>query len=141
MLPEKFCYWLKGFSELSGEKPSAIQWIKIKEELAKAKEISLDMHASYASITMSPEHFCVWLSGFCELFNEIPDQKQWNSIKEHLDLVFTKITSKGPGDLIKELDKIQRHDIFTSPLIPFDPSEIPQWPSKLSPETGPILIC
>ena len=36
MTPEQFCYWLQGFSELSGEggAPSLEQWRMVQEHLA-----------------------------------------------------------------------------------------------------------
>ena len=39
---------------------------------------------------MTAENFCFWLQGHKELTNKRPTVKQWNLIKEHLDLVFDK---------------------------------------------------
>ena len=42
---------------------------------------------------MTPENFAYWLQGFIELTQgQTPNPAQWKSIKEHLDLVFTKMT-------------------------------------------------
>lgn len=42
---------------------------------------------------MSPENFVYWLRGFIEISHECePDAEQWQMIKEHLDLVMTKVT-------------------------------------------------
>lgn len=42
---------------------------------------------------MQPRDFCYWLQGFAELTPQVPTQEQWDSIREHLALVFTKVTS------------------------------------------------
>jgi hypothetical protein len=47
---------------------------------------------------IKPDAFCSWLQGFCELHGEPPTAAQWDSIKEHLALVFTKVTKPGPGE-------------------------------------------
>ena len=41
---------------------------------------------------MTPENFCYWLQGYTELNGDPPTPEQWQSIKEHLKLVFDKIT-------------------------------------------------
>lgn len=41
---------------------------------------------------MTPEQFCYWLNGYAELSNSPPNIEQWQSIKEHLATVFTKVT-------------------------------------------------
>lgn len=43
---------------------------------------------------MKPEDFKAWLTGFAELHGEIPTTEQWEVIKEHLGLVFNKVTTK-----------------------------------------------
>jgi hypothetical protein len=45
---------------------------------------------------MTAEHFCHWLQGFAELNGKQPTEAQWASIKEHLNLVFTKVTTINP---------------------------------------------
>lgn len=47
---------------------------------------------------MNPEQFCYWLKGYCELTQDNPTPEQWKSIKEHLNLVFAKVTPTAPGD-------------------------------------------
>lgn len=42
---------------------------------------------------MEPRDFCYWLQGFAELTPQSPSQEQWDSIREHLGLVFKKVTS------------------------------------------------
>lgn len=43
---------------------------------------------------MTPESFTYWLQGFVELSesNAVPNEKQWLMIKDHLKLVFDKVT-------------------------------------------------
>jgi hypothetical protein len=48
---------------------------------------------------MTASAYCYWLQGFIELHGELPTATQWASIKEHLALVFTKVTKPGPGEL------------------------------------------
>ncbi len=44
---------------------------------------------------MDAQQFAYWLQGFAELSGDAPPTKaQWKSIREHLTLVFTKITPK-----------------------------------------------
>lgn len=47
---------------------------------------------------MTPEQFTYWLQGYAELTDEVPTAEQWQSIREHLATVFTKVTpSLGGG--------------------------------------------
>lgn len=41
---------------------------------------------------MDALQFAYWLNGFVELNGAPPNQQQWDSIKQHLGLVFTKVT-------------------------------------------------
>lgn len=41
---------------------------------------------------MDSLQFAYWLQGFCELNQQPPTPEQWKSIKEHLQLVFNKVT-------------------------------------------------
>lgn len=45
---------------------------------------------------MTPEQFAYWLQGFVELNVQQPTDAQWDSIKEHLQTVFKKVTSSVP---------------------------------------------
>lgn len=43
---------------------------------------------------MSPENFCYWLQGRVELLpDQLPTKEEWEMIKEHLNLVFDKVTT------------------------------------------------
>ena len=59
---------------------------------------------------MDAQQFAYWLQGFAELQPEPPTAEQWQSIREHLALVFQKVTPPVtyPG-IIKEgpLDQIR----------------------------------
>jgi hypothetical protein len=62
---------------------------------------------------MTPENFTYWLNGFVELNGTPPTPEQWDCIKEHLKLVFTKETPE-----LKESISIPKWNIdpkFTSP--------------------------
>jgi hypothetical protein len=41
---------------------------------------------------MSEHDFCLWLQGFAELNTQPPTPEQWQSIREHLQTVFKKVT-------------------------------------------------
>lgn len=41
---------------------------------------------------MNAHDFTYWLQGFAELQSEPPTAEQWQAIKDHLALVFTKVT-------------------------------------------------
>lgn len=42
---------------------------------------------------LTPENFTYWLQGFVELTEtKQPSEAQWQAIKDHLQLVFTKVT-------------------------------------------------
>lgn len=53
---------------------------------------------------MTPDQFAYWLQGFTELHGEPPTPEQWQSIKEHLSLVFVKVTAPlGPAVRLDDL--------------------------------------
>ncbi len=66
---------------------------------------------------MTERDFCYWLNGFAELHGLAPDPEQWAMIKEHLALVFTKVT--GNGD--KPLSPPQTEQ--PSPFAPYVPAQ------------------
>lgn len=42
---------------------------------------------------MTPEQFAYWLQGFAEMNGDkLPTYEQWKMIKEHLGIVFRKVT-------------------------------------------------
>lgn len=64
---------------------------------------------------MTERDFCLWLNGFVELTDiEQPSVAQWKMIKEHLGLVFNKVT--------------QKLDITVNPANPDTPIKLPVQP-------------
>jgi hypothetical protein len=97
---------------------------------------------------MNTKDFCYWLNGFVELNDgEMPTPEQWKSIREHLDLVFNKVTppvkkdNDGLGGIkpnLAELIEKAKRDILDkqkpSPWILNPPRE---WPKDFGPLVGP----
>lgn len=55
---------------------------------------------------MTPEQFCYWLQGFNEINSTVPTEKQWSIIKDHLALVFNKVTPKySPNEMFNLSEK------------------------------------
>ncbi|WP_454889996.1 hypothetical protein [Serratia quinivorans] len=50
---------------------------------------------------MTPQQFVYWIQGFAELSEQAPSETQWNSIKEHLDLVFKKESRQATKALLE----------------------------------------
>jgi hypothetical protein len=72
---------------------------------------------------MNPEQFAYWLQGFVELNKGAePTSEQWQSIKEHLATVFTKVTppvGKTADDMekaIREYERSQRPSPYNYPV-------------------------
>lgn len=90
---------------------------------------------------MTHENFIWWLKGFCELTPQPPTPEQWQTIKEHLDTFFTKVTPKAPGDILPaektESEKTQNEinqdilDRFLRGAKPLNPTNpIGTWPYR-----------
>lgn len=45
-----------------------------------------------ADINMNEKEFCYWLQGYVEINGSVPSEKEWQIIKDHLQLVFNKVT-------------------------------------------------
>lgn len=56
---------------------------------------------------MTPRDFVYWLQGYVEVAEKNPTPEQWEKIKEHLQLVFTKITSGGARHGVEEVDIVE----------------------------------
>lgn len=54
---------------------------------------------------MTPEQFCYWLQGFCELNPCPPNDAQWQAIRDHLQTVFAKVTPTLNEEILRELAK------------------------------------
>lgn len=74
---------------------------------------------------MSPEQFVYWLQGFSELNSQPPTAEQWEAIKAHLQLVFTKVTPPvQPSPFFKDYNQFP----WNQP-----PSSAPVW---IAPDTS-----
>lgn len=90
---------------------------------------------------MDAFNFCYWLNGFAELSTDQPTAEQWKSIKEHLALVFNKVTPPAPGN------------VPPAPNLPSaPPARVPsifdqirhdnrQWPRDFEPFVTPKITC
>lgn len=66
------------------------------------------------SVKMSPQRFCDWLQGFAELGGSPPSIGQWNMIKEHLALVYNKVTPPlGSGPSLDDRPKSSGPELLT----------------------------
>ena len=102
---------------------------------------------------MNAQDFCFWLQGMFELTNtKTLSKQQVEIIRNHLQLVFTKVTPDvdiekenddglSSGDILKILDKIKDD---TEPYVYTDEQKMPQQPLwddhtiRCSPRTGDI---
>lgn len=108
---------------------------------------------------MTPENFAYWLNGFVELTQgQTPCPAQWKAIKEHLDLVFKKVTppvaetkikvdvdtkgaQKAVEDLAKSYEEAIKRVKDANPYPSWYPSVQPYW---LGQDTGFLpgtIIC
>jgi len=68
---------------------------------------------------MDAQQFAYWLQGFAELSGDAPPSKaQWKSIREHLGLVFKKVTPPVGIPPQKDLAEIMR-EIGQKPANPY----------------------
>lgn len=86
----KFCYQLQGFAEIVNQTPTKTEWDTI---LCKLQEVEIDSLVVKKDVYMAPEVFVIWLKGFVDIVvpQELTDN-EWQTIKDHLQLVFTKVT-------------------------------------------------
>lgn len=78
---------------------------------------------------MNEQSFCYWLQGFIELSEDVdrPSKAQWQAIKDHLQLVFNKVTP--------ELGKVP--GVEAAPISPVAP--VPTWPQPPSVNPTPVI--
>lgn len=93
---------------------------------------------------MTPQEFCYWLQGYAEMGGAAPTEEQWKMIKEHLKLVFNKVTPdlgesepKNTGWSDKKIDIVDiLKDVGKSPA----PAPTPYKPEPFTPLTpGPVV--
>lgn len=80
---------------------------------------------------MTPEQFCYWLQGRLELREEPFSEKEMQSIREHLETVFNKVTPQGPGQIDKALPA---PNILPTPFKPLYPNFPGKSPNPLDPK-------
>lgn len=98
---------------------------------------------------MTPEQFAYWMQGFCELSPVPPTPEQWKSIREHLDLVFNKVTPQvdhktrpvnPPGPPSPSLRDILEQHMHRDGSTPRQPIWNP-WGTEHHPAFQPTIIC
>lgn len=89
LTPIEVCYKIQGFAELKGGIAiSSGEWDNIVR-IVRACELD----GSTIGNRMSASHFVAWLQGYIEISGgDGIDQDRWKMIKEHLQLVFEKVT-------------------------------------------------
>jgi hypothetical protein len=53
---------------------------------------------------MTTEQFAYWLQGYAELNEAPPSAEQWQAIRDHLALVFVKVTPPMPSEASSPID-------------------------------------
>jgi len=59
---------------------------------------------------MSTYEFAYWLQGYVEINGQLPSEGEWQIIKDHLQLVFTKVTP----------DRLLGPMVYRPPTMPSD---------------------
>lgn len=89
---------------------------------------------------MTPERFTDWLQGFMEIGDpKTLDERQTQIIKDHLALVFDKVT---PDRLdINDIHKMIQHTPY--PVYPNQTIPYPVYPNQTTPDwtSRPTIIC
>lgn len=73
---------------------------------------------------MTPEQFVYWMQGFSELNESPPSPEQWQSIREHLQLVFKKETPKmicglpaSDSDRMRRMESLKANGLDVFPVL------------------------
>jgi len=99
-----FCYHLQGFVEIFGETPTDAQW-----QIIKIKAMQVELVGDMSGNQMSAEDFVVWLSGFITITDaDSVTEVQWEIIKEHLQLVFHKVTGQDNNYFGLTMEEVER---------------------------------
>ena len=108
--PTEFCYALQGFVELQATVPTEEEFGRIIS-LLDTVDVSLEDDIDYMDCAMMPIQFVVWLSGYTQIadlpyndegkWNEAKD-RVWSSIKDHLVLVFMKVTPDRTSEIVDD---------------------------------------
>ena len=70
---------------------------------------------------MNAEQFAYWLQGFAELNGGPPNEIQWAMIREHLGLLFNKVTKIVPAKQRDLLDLVGNKYDRSEKTTPFGP--------------------
>lgn len=102
MTPTQFCYWLRGYTEITnGKQLTSSSWGVIVEKLSDVNHNSIS--DDIVSNTMSANAFVFWLSGFVDINKENqPSEDEWKVILDHIDKVFIEVAPVCNEESIKE---------------------------------------
>lgn len=64
---------------------------------------------------MTPERFADWLQGFAETHDGPPDARQWAIIRDHLALLFDKVTPERSATVDFVIDQIRERGLGPRP--------------------------
>ena len=121
-----FCYQLQGFAEIGNDAPNEKQWATIVEKL---DEVSIEDLIIETDIMMEQETFIVWLKGYVDLAEPTEvNEREWQIIKDHLQLVFTKVTPSYEDedddmDTAKKIKQLFQGYTPTNPLTTLPPGD------------------
>lgn len=126
-----FTFWLQGYIEITASTSIGVdQWSRIVNKLdSVVGEGNCDPY----SHTLMPGNFVTWLRGFVDIAKRaVPFDEEWQVIKEHLQLVFTKVVpSQQPmkeqsvtDEIKKALDKVSKDRIHPPTPWPKPPYDV-----------------
>ena len=121
-----FCYQLQGFAEISNQVPTSIQWGNIVEKL---DTVSIEDLIIETDNLMAQETFIIWLKGYVDLAApSVINEQEWKIIKDHLQLVFTKVTPNYEdeddlGEQAKRIKELFQGYTPTNPLTTLPPGD------------------
>lgn len=78
---------------------------------------------------MSPEQFVYWLQGYSELNGQRPTAEAWQSIQNHLNLVFKKVTPE-----VKKEKQVSVDDFIGKQIV----GKFPEAPITTLPYIPPV---
>lgn len=125
-----FAYWLQGFAEIANTtQMDEGSWKNIVEKL---QTVVGEGNCDPFSHTLMPGDFVTWLRGFVDIAKRAPNEEEWKIIKEHLQLVFTKVVpSQQPmkeqsvtDEIKKALDKVSKDRIHPPTPWPKPPYDV-----------------
>lgn len=129
-----FAYWLQGYVEIVRlGNPTNVEWEVITNKLSGVIYTS-DGQCDPYDHTLMPGNFVIWLRGYVEITKRAPQVEEWQIIKEHLQLVFTKVPpgtgpEKSKEDLSETIKKLKDIDDFQDPY-PWKPVPMPIYPTR-----------